>query len=59
VRSKLDQRPLLAQSRHSAERQYMLSADIVAKVENRTTQKISPKLIFGLLRRCVAFQRRY
>jgi hypothetical protein len=31
------------------------SADIVAKVENRTTQKISPKLIFGLLCRCVAF----
>jgi hypothetical protein len=24
-------------------------ADIVAKVENRTTQKISRKLIFGLL----------
>jgi hypothetical protein len=35
------------------------SADIVAKVENRTTLKISPKLIFGLLCRCVAFQRYY
>jgi hypothetical protein len=32
-------------------------ADIVAKVENRKTPKISPKLIFGLLCRCVAFQR--
>jgi hypothetical protein len=29
-------------------------ADIVAKVENRTTQKISRKLIFGLLCGCVA-----
>jgi hypothetical protein len=35
------------------------SADIVAKVENRAIQKISRKLIFGLLRRCVAFQRHY
>src|SRR5258707_15603233 len=34
-------------------------ADIVAKVENRATRKISRKLIFGLLRRCVAFQRHY
>jgi hypothetical protein len=31
-------------------------ADIVAKVENRATRKISRELIFGLLRRCVAFQ---
>jgi hypothetical protein len=31
-----------------------LCADIVAKVENRTTQKISRKLIFGLLRGCIA-----
>src|SRR5258707_10143297 len=31
----------------------------VAKVENRATRKISRKLIFGLLRRCVAFQRHY
>jgi hypothetical protein len=31
--------------------------DIVAKVENRTTLKISRKLIFGLLSCCVAFQR--
>ena len=30
--------------------------DTVAKVENRATRKISRKLIFGLLRRCVAFQ---
>jgi hypothetical protein len=34
-------------------------ADIVAKVENRTTLQISRKLIFGLLCFCVAFQRRY
>ena len=33
--------------------------DIVAKVENRTTLKISRKSIFGLLCCCVAFQRRY
>jgi hypothetical protein len=33
------------------------SADIVAKVENRTTQKISRKSIFGLLCCCGAFQR--
>jgi len=31
-------------------------APIVAKVENRATRKISRKLMFGLLRRCVAFQ---
>src|SRR5258705_222280 len=37
----------------------LLCADIVAKVENRATRKISRKLIFGLLRRCVAFQRHY
>ena len=36
-----------------------LLADIVAKVENRTTLKISRKLIFGLLCCCVAFQRHY
>src|SRR5882757_184825 len=36
-----------------------LLADIVAKVENRTTLKISRKLIFGLLCCCVAFQRNY
>ena len=28
-------------------------------LENRATRKISRKLIFGLLRRCVAFQRHY
>jgi hypothetical protein len=33
--------------------------DIVAKVENRTTLKISRKSIFRLLRCCVAFQRHY
>jgi hypothetical protein len=37
-------------------RQGQLLADIVAKVENRTTLKISRKLIFGLLSGCVAFQ---
>ena len=37
----------------------LLCADIVAKVENRATRKISRKLIFGLLCRCVAFQRHY
>jgi hypothetical protein len=37
----------------------LLLADIVAKVENRTTLKISQKLIFGLLCCCVAFQRHY
>jgi hypothetical protein len=35
------------------------STDIVAIVENRTTLKISRKLIFGFLYRCVAFQRHY
>src|SRR4029077_11650213 len=34
-------------------------ADFVAKVENRTTLKISRKLIFGLLCCCLAVQRRY
>src|SRR5712672_81954 len=34
-------------------------ADIVAKVENRTTLKISRKLIFGLLCCCVALQRHH
>jgi hypothetical protein len=32
----------------------LLLADIVAKVENRTTLKISRKLIFGLLCCCIA-----
>jgi hypothetical protein len=36
-----------------------LLADIVAKVENRTTLKISRKSIFGLLCCRVAFQRHY
>jgi hypothetical protein len=35
-----------------------LCADIVAKVENRTTQKISRKLVLGLLCCCIACQRR-
>ena len=34
-------------------------ADIVAKVENRTTLKISRKLIFRHLCCCIAFQRHY
>jgi hypothetical protein len=34
-----------------------LTPDTVAKVENRTTLKISRKLIFGLLCCCLAFQR--
>jgi hypothetical protein len=38
---------------------FPFSADIVAKVENRTTLKISRKSIFGLLCCCVAFQRHY
>jgi hypothetical protein len=33
--------------------------DIVATVENRAARKISRRLIFGLLCRCVAFQRHY
>src|ERR1700730_631855 len=33
------------------------SPDTVAKVENRSAPKISRKLIFGRLCRCVAFQR--
>jgi hypothetical protein len=41
------------------ERKRPVLADIVAKVENRATRKISRKLIFGLLRRCVAFQRHH
>src|SRR4030081_2334621 len=36
-----------------------LCTDIVAKVENRATRKISRKLIFGLLCRYVAFQSHY
>ena len=37
-------------------REVCFAPDTVAKVENRATRKISRKLIFGLLRRCVAFQ---
>jgi hypothetical protein len=36
-----------------------IKSGTVAKVENRTTLKISRKLIFGLLCCCVAFQRHY
>src|SRR5438477_4059381 len=39
--------------------QWQQLADTVAKVENRTTLKISRRLIFGLLCCCVAFQRPY
>src|SRR5258706_9235495 len=35
------------------------TSDTVAKVENRTTQKISRKSIFGLLCCCVAIQRHF
>jgi hypothetical protein len=35
----------------------LLVADIVAKVENRTTLKISPKSIFVPLRRYITLQR--
>jgi hypothetical protein len=38
-------------------REVGFTPDIVAKVENRATRNISRKLIFGLLRSCVAFQR--
>ena len=51
--------PLLALSRRRAYAERPLCADIVAKVENRATRKISRKLILALLPRCVAFQRQY
>ena len=38
---------------------FLVTADTVAKVENRTTLKISRKLIFRLLCCCLAIQRRY
>ena len=40
-------------------RRRLLLADTVAKVENRTTLKISRRLIFGLACRCPAIQCRY
>jgi len=40
-------------------RQRPLCGDTVAKVGNRTTRKISRRLIFGLLCCCLAIQRRY
>jgi hypothetical protein len=43
----------------AAHRRLPLYPDCVAKVENRTTLKISRKLIFRLLCCCVAIQRRY
>jgi hypothetical protein len=39
---------------HEEQRGCPLMADIVAKVETRTTQKNSQKLVFGLLSGCVA-----
>ena len=48
--------PIAAQCANTSSQ---LLADIVAKVENRTTVKISRKSIFGLLCCCVAFQRHY
>jgi hypothetical protein len=38
---------------------FRFAPDIVAKVENRTSLKISRKSIFGLLCCCVAFQHHY
>jgi hypothetical protein len=52
-------RPLMAQSGHPADCPCRLSADFVAKVENRTTLKISRKSIFVHLRCCFAFQCHY
>jgi hypothetical protein len=43
----------------SGSRPCLKGADIVAKVENRATRKISRKLTFGLLSGCVAFQRHH
>jgi hypothetical protein len=51
-------RPISGQNGRGADRQRLrLLTDIVAKVENRTTLKISRKLIFRHL--CIAFQRHY
>jgi hypothetical protein len=52
--------PVLATERTSAAAAYdvRLRGDTVAKVENRTTPKISQKLIFGLLCDSIAFQSR-
>src|ERR1700722_5598019 len=53
-------RSILLTGAHAApEKWRVFLADIVAKVENRTTLKISRKLIFGLFCCCVAFQRHY
>jgi hypothetical protein len=46
--------PLLAQSGPSPSRRCRLSADTVAKFENRSTLKISQKLMFRHLYRCNA-----
>jgi hypothetical protein len=46
----------MAQSGHLLQQRCPKSADFVAKVENRTTPKISRKLIFRELQRCA---RRY
>jgi len=50
-------RPFSSQARKRSDARF--GSDLVAKVENRTTLKISRKLIFGLLCCCVAFQRHY
>jgi hypothetical protein len=44
---------------NAPKRNVSFAPDIVAKVENRTTLKISRKLIFGLLCCCDAFQCHY
>jgi hypothetical protein len=50
----------MGQNRKSSTRAYVFrfALDTVAKVENRTTPKISQKLIFGLLCDSIAFQSR-
>ena len=51
--------PLRPINRYRCRASACLECADIAKVENRATRKISRKLIFGLLRRCVAFQRHY
>src|SRR5258707_14404441 len=52
-------RPQLRSSQNVLLRSVEPATDTVAKVENRTTLKISRKLIFRLLCCCLAIQRRY
>jgi hypothetical protein len=59
VTSFLDSLPEIGGKRPTCSADVGYRADLVAKVENRTTLEISRKLIFGLLRRYVAFQRYY